>query len=263
MFKDFFKGKLSSSIYDKREDPLIIDGHEQITALVLAVLGILMGATLILSNLMAVKLWALGPFPLPGFLSAIFHTGTFQIRLDGGFVLFPLSYVLGDVLVELYHEKIANRIAYWACAANVVGCLLFRVVDLLPALPGTTDVSLSTVFGLSSRIMLASTIGFVLNTRVNNRASIIMQGFTRPEHIGIRAWISSFLARITDTISFTLIAFLGELSFKDCIWQMIGSFTAGMVVETFMIPITIITVIKLRKYIYDYDTDPIADNYGD
>ncbi len=261
MFKRFLQSKLSHSLYDTSDSPLIIDAYERITASVLAILGVLMGATIILSNLMATKLWALGPFPLPGILATLFHTSTFRIRLDGGFILFPLSYVLGDVLVELYHEKLANHIAYWACAANVVGCLLFRIVDLLPALPGTSDISLSAAFGLSSRIMLASTVGFILNTRVNNRVYAILQSFTPPEHIGIRSWISSFLARIVDTVSFTLIAFLGELTLGSCFYQMLGSFAAGMIVETAMIPITVITVVKLRKFISDYDTDPLANNY--
>lgn len=210
------------------------------TAIIIALLTGALGVTMCMSNILATKLWHLGP-----------------IHLDGGFLLFPLTYVIGDVLVELFYRKVADLITFFCCAINFLAYLAMRFTVFLPATSGTTQIEPGLVLGLSARIMIASAIATVLSTIVNNHIYDYMRRYesthaVSEKAIKRRAWVSSFFAHIPDSLFFTLTAFAGMASFSELVHQMVTSYLAGIAVETLFLPVTGRIAFTLRRYLDEY-----------
>lgn len=104
------------------------------------------------ANIAAVKLWNL-----------------FGIAVDGGLLVFPLTYIVGDLLVELYGRKTADWVSLLSTIANVAVVMLLWLVVLLPTFPGWEDqAAFQTVVFSSLRITFASLIAFLLSQFTNN-----------------------------------------------------------------------------------------------
>ena len=81
------------------------------------------GALMILSNVLAAKIWG-------------FSLGPLLVTFDAGLIIYPLTYVVGDLMIEIYGPRPANRLA-WRCGAlNLVAFVALWLADLLPAAPG-------------------------------------------------------------------------------------------------------------------------------
>ena len=108
-------------------------------------------ALLLLSNIGAVKLIEFGP-----------------IITDGGAFLFPLVYIVGDVLSEVYGLKAARRAIFLAFALSVLASLTFWAVQAAPAAQGWENQSaFESVLGFVPRIVLASVCGFLVGQLLN------------------------------------------------------------------------------------------------
>lgn len=105
----------------------------------------ILASTLLISNLSAVKLW-----------------NFFGIAVDGGIVLFPLTYILGDLIVEFYGKKIAKDVIFAGFTVNIIAVIAFYIVILLPPFDGwNMQEAFASVLGFTPRIILASLIAYV------------------------------------------------------------------------------------------------------
>lgn len=223
---------------DKGISPLLAQPSVRYNVITIALLSLILSGCMCMSNILATKVWALGP-----------------IILDGGFILFPLTYVITDILVELYYRRVANFIVICCCAVNLIAFFALKLTALLPPAPGVMHVEPSQALGLSSRIMIASVIGTIVSTIVNNyiydrmrryksRRAVSKQAITR------RAWVSSFFAHIPDSALFTFLAFAGYATLPTLAHQFFTSYLAGMVVETILtLLLTGRIAHSLRKYL--------------
>ncbi len=179
----------------------------------LVILTAIMVMTLIVSNINAAKIWSLLGIPA-----------------DGGLIVFPISYIVSDILVELYGRKVANFMALLAMAMNLVAMLFFIAAVNLPVYPGWEgQAAFVSVLGFSVRVSTASLISFLFSSITNNFVFTWMR--KRSDKYVVRALSSSFVGRIVDVMLFELIAFLGVLSFQDFIIQAIGAYIEGQLVE--------------------------------
>lgn len=206
-------------------------------AVILAILSLTLSCTMCMSNILAAKLWCLGP-----------------IRLDGGFILFPLTYVITDILVELFYRKVANLIIICCCAINTLAFIALNLTAYLPATPGVTNVEPSAVLGLSANIMAASALATLASAFVNNHIYDHMRRYkaTRTvsqKAIKRRAWWSSFIAHIPDSLFFTLLAFSSLADIPALCYQMATSYLAGLAIETIFLPVTGYIAFYLHRYI--------------
>jgi len=206
-------------------------------AIILAVLSLTLSCTMCMSNILAAKLWCLGP-----------------IHLDGGFILFPLACVLTDILVELFYRKVVDFIVVCCCTINTFTFVALNLTAYLPATPGVTNVEPSSVLGLSASIMIASASATLVSTFVNNRIYDGMRHYESTYNVSKkairrRAWWSSFIAHIPDSLLFTLLAFDSLADVSALCHQMVTSYLAGLAVETAFLPITGFIAYSLRAYI--------------
>ena len=188
----------------------------------------------VVSNLMAVK--------VVGFFGLFYF--------DAGTITFPLAYMLGDVLTEIWGFKTAKKTIILAFLCNIFVVLLTQIGVWLPS-PEYLDPIASaynTVYSYVPRIVIASLTGFLLGELSN---AWIMEKIKRKmngRHLWVRTIGSSIFGYIFDTVPFVLIAFLGVLNSRDMILMIVSQYVMKIAIETlFGTPMAYAVVKYLRK----------------
>lgn len=183
----------------------------------------LSAGVLLISNLAAVKLWNLAGIPV-----------------DGGLVCFPITYMLGDLIVEFYGKTLAKKVVYAGLVVNILAAVVFYIVIALPSYPGwTMQEAYASVLGFTPRIIAASLLSFVCSNLFNNHVFVQMKesGGVFTHHFIARALGSSAVARIIDSGIFETVAFFGVLPFGDFLHQAIFAYVAGFAIECALSPV--------------------------
>lgn len=207
-------------------------------AKVLVILSAILCVTVLVSNILATKIWDLMGIPV-----------------DGGLIIFPISYIVSDLLVELFGRKIANKVVLISVAINVAVVGFFIAAVYLPPYAGWDgQEAFSSILNFSVRITGASLLSFLLSNFVNSR--VFEQVRKKQEKSGYRtrALLSSLAGRVVDVVVFEAVAFLGVLPFKDFVVQAVGAYVEGQFVElVILVCVADFIAVKIQKYI---DSDP-------
>jgi uncharacterized integral membrane protein (TIGR00697 family) len=207
-----------------------------------AILTALTSTVLIVSNLSSTKMFD------------FFGTG---LVWDGGAILFPVSYVLGDIVTEIFGFKIAKRVIWTAFAMNLVAVLALFIVQLLPPGPGWgNQVAYETIIGFMPRIVAGSLIAFVAGQILNAYVFVKIKEITKGKHLWQRAIGSSLVGDLVDTVIFTTIAFIGTISTPQFVGLLIIAYISKIIGETILLPVTY-GAVKLCKKAVENDTEPI------
>ena len=204
-----------------------------------------MSVVLLASNFMAAKIWDL-----------------YGIPVDGGLLLFPLSYVFGDMLMEIYGKRVADFVAKIVVVLNVVAMVALGLVVYLPPFPGWDGQdAYATIFSFSVRITAGSLVGYLLSQLTNNWAFLKIFDWQlagkKPKSLKgfrLRAIGSSLVGRLVDNLIFETIAFYGILPLNDFLKQAAGAYLEGLIVETTIVILISGPVIKIVKGYIDQDT---------
>jgi uncharacterized integral membrane protein (TIGR00697 family) len=200
-------------------------------------------AALLISNIGAVKLIQFGP-----------------IITDGGAILFPLTYIFGDILTEVYGYAYARRAVWSGFLIMSLASIIFLIVGWLPpANEWTNQEAYKTILGFVPRITLASLTAYLLGQFMNSFILAKLKVRTKGRQLWLRLIGSTIAGEFFDTIIFSLIAFSGILG----VWSMVKFILIGWVfkttVETIMLPVTYQVVAFLKKVEhrdqYDKHTD--------
>lgn len=189
-------------------------------------------AVLLISNLAATKLIAFGP-----------------IITDGGAILFPLVYIFGDVLTEVYGFAYARRAIWTGFAVMILATAAFTIVGLMPSAPDYHDqAAFEAVLGFFPRIVLASLAAYLIGEFLNAYVLARLKVKTKGKKLWLRLIGSTFIGQIADTAIFALIAFGGILSSSDMlIFIAIGwAFKTG--VEVVLLPVTYKVIDFLKQH---------------
>lgn len=222
-------------------------------------MGAAMCCMVVIANLAAIKLWDL-----------------FGIPVDGGIVMFPVTYILGDLLVEIYGRRTANAVASCGFALGLLTCVLLWIVTALPDYPGADNSAFLAISGMASRIFLASIFSFWCSQRLNNFLfAKIRQAQTKNQQtratgqpavdqnplnrFWFRALSSSFFAHLLDCVVFETAAFLGRLTVWEFLAQASFAFIAGFALETILLPLTSYLAKKLKSILRFEDGHSIAE----
>jgi queuosine precursor transporter len=206
-------------------------------------------AILICSNLIGAA--KLSQVDLPIFGTQIF---------GAGILFFPLSYVLGDVLTEVYGYARARRVI-WAGFAAVIfmAAMAWVVVALPPADIWDGQAAYVEVFGLTPRIVLASIIAFWAGELANAFVMARMKVWSKGKNLWQRTIGSTIVGQGVDSILFYPIAFLGVWTTSAVVTVLITNYILKVVWEALLTPVTYFVVGRLKKIegvdVYDEDTD--------
>ncbi len=199
----------------------------------------LFAAVLLISNLGATKLIALGP-----------------IITDGGAILFPLAYIFGDVLTEVYGYKYARRAIWTSFGVMLLAILAFSIVRYLPAAPEYADQqAFESVLGFFPQIVVASLCAYLVGEFVNSYVLARLKVRTKGKKLWLRLVGSTFIGQLLDTTIFALIAFGGILTGTDMLLFIAVGWAFKTSVEILLLPITyrVIAFLKKREGMDAYD----------
>lgn len=199
--------------------------------------------SLLVSNIVATKLIAVGP-----------------LILDGGAVLFPFAYIIGDVLTEVYGYRYARRAIWAAIGGLLLGVLVFTVVSILPYPEAyTSQEAYVAVLGFFPRIVAASIIAFLAGELLNSYVLAKWKVRDGGKHLWRRLVGSSAAGQLVDTVTFCLMAFLGVLNGWDMVNYIVVGYLFKLAVEVVMLPVTYRVIAALKKSegvdAYDQKTD--------
>ncbi len=195
-------------------------------------------ALVIVSNLTATKGVEFGP-----------------IITDGGFIVFPLTYVIGDVLSEVYGFKAARRAIFTGFAMNILAALALWVTIYLPAADFYENQEhFENIAHSYTGLIVAGLAGFIVGQTLNAWSLVMIKERTKEKHLWARLVGSTFIGQLGDTIVFCAIAasVIGITSFGDFVTYTAQGWLYKTVIEVALLPITyrVIAYIKRREPTY-------------
>ncbi|WP_297104015.1 queuosine precursor transporter [Tessaracoccus sp.] len=204
-------------------------------------------ALLLISNVAAVKLIALGPeFTVGGF-------PLLPLITDGGALLFPLTYVLGDVLAEVYGMRGARRAIFLGFVISALASLTFLAVGALPpAADWPNQEAFDAVLGFVPRIVAASLIGYLAGQLLNAWVLVKLKERAPDGLLWARLLGSTVVGEAADTTLFCLIAFGGIIGGGTMVNYILVGYLWKVSVEAICLPITyrVIAAVKRREPTY-------------
>lgn len=234
--------------------------HKDIAIIAGAFVGILL-----ISNVASTKIFGIG---LPS-LKNVFGFGIdIDFVLDGGTLLFPLSYIFGDVLTEVYGFVNTRKVIWTGFIMAAVMSLTFLVVGLLPPdaywnegqdFGFKLQHAYKAILGQTPMIVIGSLIAYFCGNYTNSIIMSIMKKKQKGKHLWKRTIGSTLVGEGVDTVVFAVIAFgiTGIIPIGGVIGLIILNYLFKVGVEVIMTPITYLVVKLLKKRagtdIYDYD----------
>lgn len=200
-----------------------------------------MAVVLILSNIGAAKGVVIGP-----------------IVTDGGFFLFPLAYILGDVVSEVYGFRVARRAIVTTFALSVFASLCYWVIIMLPGFDdefgASKQAALEGALGPVPLIVLASLLGFLVGQTLNSWVLVRMKERFGEQRLWARLMGSTGVGEFADTLIFCSIAasVIGIGDFGTFVNYVVVGFVYKTLVEFLFVPVTttVIGAVKRREPSY-------------
>lgn len=195
---------------------------------------------LITANIIAVKVVNIGPFVLPAAI-----------------IIFPLSYVFGDILTEVYGYRLARQVIWLGFLCNLIFVIFVRIGQTLPSASfWTGQEAYETILGYTPKLLLASFLGYLAGEFANSFVLAKMKVLTRGRWLWSRTISSTITGQALDTSIFIIIAFWGIPSLAMMI---LFHWLAKIIIETLFTPLTYVTVNYLKKKemvdTFDYKTN--------
>ena len=131
---------------------------------------------------------------------------------DGGTLLFPLSYIFGDILTEVYGYKKARGVIWLGFFMALLMSLIFIIVGKLPSASGWNNQNAyDLILGLTPRIVFASLLAYSVGEFSNSFVLAKMKIWTKGKWLWTRTIGSTIVGEFFDSVIFILIAFSGIL----------------------------------------------------
>lgn len=194
-------------------------------------LGLLFCTCLMLSNLMAVKLFQFGPIALPAAV-----------------IIFPLSYIINDCISEIWGYRRARLIIWLGFAMNFLLVVVSQIALALPSAPFWDGAEhFHYVFGLAPRLAFASFTAFLAGSFMNAYVMSRMKVASRGRHFSARAILSTVLGEGVDSLIFFPLAFGGTMPPVAMLTMMLGQVTLKTLYEILILPVTVRVVEYVKR----------------
>lgn len=187
---------------------------------------------LVLSNTIANRLFVVGGILLP---SAV--------------IVFPATYIIGDVVTELFGFKYTRQMIVISLVLNCVFVLFGIISTILPAPRAAENIlAYNIVFNFTPRTAIASIIAFLIGSIAN---AFTMEKMKQKEkiqkHLILRIMTSTILGEFADTCIFISIVFWGLLDIQSLLIMMISQFSFKVLYELIFSPITVIAIKRIKS----------------
>ncbi len=172
-------------------------------------------------------------------------------QFGAGNLFFPLSYIFGDVLTEVYGYALTRRVIWSGFAAMAFATVMTWVVLSLPASPqepfsAQLQPALQICFGGGWRIALGSIIAFFVGDLLNSYVLAKLKVRTQGRHLWLRTIGSTIIGQAADSLIFYPLAFLGIWTLPTLAVVMFANWAFKVLVEVVMTPFTYWACAKLK-----------------
>ena len=205
------------------------------------IISILFVALLMISNTVASKIVILFGFTLPGSV-----------------ILFPFTYIFGDILTEIYGYHGSRPIIWAGFGASLLMALSYTFVQALPPAPfWENQDAFQAILGQTPRIVVASLVAYLVGEFVNSFTVSRMKVLTKGKYLWTRTVGSTISGQAVDTIIFITIAFAGTFGNAELVILAVSTYIAKVIVEVVMTPVTyaIVGYLKKQEGMDTFDTD--------
>jgi uncharacterized integral membrane protein (TIGR00697 family) len=204
---------------------------------------------LITANIIVIKPIALGInlFGLP-------------VSLPAAIVIFPLSYIVGDILTEVYGYRLARRVIWLGFLCNLIAVIAIWIGQILPPSPvWEGQQAYKSILGYVPRILLASFLAYLVGEFSNSFVLAKMKIKTKGRWLWTRTIGSTIVAQALDAAIFIPIAYIGMFDWSFIAMVSIAHWIAKVTYEVVATPLTYAVVNYLKKKeaidAYDYETN--------
>ncbi len=167
---------------------------------------------------------------------------------DGGTLLFPLSYIFGDILTEVYGYKKARKVIWVGFFSAGLMAIVLMIVTALPAAEDWPyQEAFKNILGLAPRIVLASLVAYFAGEFSNSYIMAKLKIKTKGKYLWLRTISSTLVGEGIDTVLFILIAFWGVLPTGLLITIFISNYIFKSGFEIILTPVTYKVVNFLKK----------------
>jgi hypothetical protein len=186
---------------------------------------------LLVSNLVAAKITKIGP-----------------LTLSGAQLLFPITYIFGDIFTEVYGYAGSRRAIWVGFFASGLLALMGLITVALPPAPGWNDqATFAKIFGFVPRLVVASLLAYWAGEFANSFVLSRMKVWTGGKHLWMRTIGSTVAGQFVDTIVVMLLAFGGNLSLETIGNLIVSGYCGKVLYEAAATPVTYWVVNTLKR----------------
>jgi uncharacterized integral membrane protein (TIGR00697 family) len=197
---------------------------------------------LITANIIAIKLFSVSGLILPVAI-----------------IIFPISYIVGDVLTEVYGYAQARRVIWLGFCCNLIVVLAIWIGQLLPpASFWRGQTAYEQILGYTPRILVASFLAYLVGEFANSFVLAKMKIATKGRWLWTRTIGSTLLGQGLDSLVFITLAFIGTIPISGLASAIIAQWLVKTAYEAVVTPLTYVVVNFLKRKegvdVYDYET---------
>lgn len=187
--------------------------------------------SLIIANIIAVKLVVIAGLLLPAAI-----------------VIFPISYICGDILTEVYGLQRARQVIWLGFACNALAVAAIWLALVLPPAPfWSGQAAIESILGFTPRLLLASFAAYLVGELANSFILARLKALTRGRLLWLRTIASTVVGQGLDSLIFLGIAFWGTLPAAGLATAVLTQWIVKSAYEALATPLTYWAVISLKK----------------
>ena len=193
--------------------------------------GIIFAACLLVSNILASKIMMVGPWSAPA-----------------GVLVFPLAYIINDVIAEVWGYRKARLIIWAGFGVNLLAVLFFSMgIAATPSPFYGSQEAFSTVLGNTPRIVAASLMAYLVGSFLNAYVMSRFKVLTHGKGFSVRAVVSTLAGEGADSLIFIIVAFAGVFPAGVLFTMVLTQAIIKTVYEIAVLPLTVLVVKKVKK----------------
>ncbi len=190
-------------------------------------------------------------------IAAVKIIDVFGLHLSSGIIVFPIVYIIGDVVTEVYGYKEMRKIIFSGFFANLIVTAVITFTILLPSAPfWNYQEEYKLILGQSFIILTASFMGYLCGSLLNSWTMDKMKKVTKGKHLWLRIILSNIVGEGADTLIFITVAFSSIFNQQQVIEMVFTQWILKVVYETLIIPITSLVIKKLK----DIESKKLLEN---
>lgn len=197
----------------------------------LSLISALFVTSLLVSNIIASKIASFGPYFLPAAV-----------------IIFPITYILADILTEVYGYAAMRRCIWTGFLCNLFAVIVYTIASMLPAAPFYADQSaFATIFGAAPRMLIASYIAYLIGSFTNAYILAKLKMRTKGRFLWLRTIVSTLVGEGLDSSIFISIAFSSIFPWSQVGVMICTQWIFKCAIEILATPLTYAIVIGIKK----------------